>query len=96
MVYFDVQPLGKLIEAFYAQHKGPGYVDELKVIQSWPKVVGPFIAKHTIDLSIRNKVLFARIDSDALRSELSYSKSLLLKNLNDVVGKEVIAEIVLN
>lgn len=96
MVYFDVQPLGKLIEAFYAQHKGPGYVDELKVIQSWSKVVGPFIAKHTIDLSIRNKVLFARIDSDALRNELSYSKSLLLKNLNDVVGKEVIAEIVLN
>ena len=96
MVYFDVQPLVKLIEAFYAQHKGPGYVDELKVIQSWSKVVGPFIAKHTIDLSIRNKVLFARIDSDALRNELSYSKSLLLKNLNDVVGKEVIAEIVLN
>ncbi|MBQ6769382.1 MAG: DUF721 domain-containing protein [Bacteroidales bacterium] len=96
MVYYDVQPLGDLIKAFYARHKGPEYMDELKIIQSWPKVVGPFIAKHTIDLSIRKKILFARVDSDSLRNELSYSKSLLLKNLNEVVGKEVISEIVLN
>ena len=96
MVYYDVQPLGDLIKSFYEQHKGPDYLDELKIIQSWPKVVGPFIAKHTIDLSVRNKVLFARVDSDALRNELCYSKSLLIKNLNEIVGKEVIKEIVLD
>ena len=95
MVHDDVQPLGDLIKAFYEQHKGPEYLDELKVLDSWPKVVGKFIASHTIDLSIRNKVLFVRLDSDALRNELSYSKSLLLKNLNDGVGKEVITELVL-
>ena len=96
MVYFDVKPLGDLIKEFYEQHRGSDYLDEIKLINSWPKVVGPFIASHTIDLSIRNKILFARIDSDALRNELSYSKSLLLKNLNEVVGKEVISEIVLS
>lgn len=96
MVYYDVKPIGELIKAFYEQHKGPNYIDELKIIQSWGKVVGPFIAKHTIDLAIRNNVLFARIDSDALRTELSYSKSLLMKNLNDIVGKEILKEIVLN
>ena len=96
MIYYDVQPLSDLIKSFYEQHKGPEYVDELKVIQSWPKVVGKFIANHTIDLSIRNHVLFVRVDSDALRNELNYSKSLLLKNLNDLAGTEVIAEMVLN
>ena len=96
MVYYDVQPLSDLIKAFYEQHKGPGYVDELKVIHSWPKVVGPFIAKHTIDLAIRNKVLFVRVDSDSLRNELGYSKSLLLNNLNELVGKEYLTEIVLS
>ena len=49
-----------------------------------------------IILSIRNKVMFVRVDSDALRNELNYSKSLLLKNLNEMVGKEVISEIVLS
>lgn len=71
-------------------------MDEIKVVNSWPKVVGPFIASHTIDLSIKNHVLFVRVDSDALRNELNYSKSLLLKNLNGLVGKEVLNEIVLN
>lgn len=96
MVYFDVRTVGELVREFYELHKGPDYVDELKVINSWKKVVGPFIASHTIDLAIRNHMLYVRVDSDALRSELSYSKSLLLKNLNDMVGKEVISEIVLN
>ncbi len=71
-------------------------MDEIKVVNSCPKVVGPFIASHTIDLSIKNHVLFVRVDSDALRNELNYSKSLLLKNLNGLVGKEILNEIVLN
>ena len=96
MVYFDVKPLGDLIKEFYELHKGPDYMNEIKVINSWPQVVGSFIASHTIDLSIKNNILFVRVDSDALRSELSYSKSLLMKNLNAIAGKEVVKEIVLN
>lgn len=96
MVYYDVRPLGDLIKEFYELHKGADYLEEQKIIQSWPQVVGPFIASHTIDLSIKNQVLFVRVDSDALRSELRYSKSLLIRNLNEVVGKEIISEIVLS
>lgn len=96
MVYYDVKPLGDLIKEFYELHRGADYLDEVKVVNSWPKVVGPFIASHTIDLYIKNGVLFVRVDSDALRSELNYSKSLLLKNLNELAGKEVVSEIILN
>lgn len=96
MVYFDTKPLGELIKEFFEQHRGSNYLDEMTVVNSWSKVVGQFIASHTIDLSIKNGVLFVRVDSDALRSELSYSKSLLMKNLNEMVGKEIVKEIVLN
>ena len=96
MIYYDVKPLSELIKEFYELHKGLGYLDEQKAIQYWPQVVGQFIASHTIDLSIKNGVLYVRVDSDALRNELSYSKSLLMKNLNERVGKEVVAEIVLS
>jgi len=96
MIYYDVKPLGDLIKEFYELHRGADYLDEVKVINAWPKVVGPFIASHTIDTSIKNGVLYVRVDSDALRSELGYSKSLLMKNLNDLVGKEMVTEIVLH
>ena len=96
MVYFDVKPLGDLIREYYEYHKGAGYIDEIKAVNSWSKVVGTFVAKHTIDLSIRNKVLYVRVDSDALRNELGYSKSQLIKSLNELVGKDVVSEIVLS
>ena len=96
MVYFDVKPLGDLVKEFYELHKGPEYLDEQKAVQSWPNVVGPFIASHTIDLSIKDGVLYVRVDSDALRNELAYSKSMLVGNLNAMVGKLVVKEIVLD
>ncbi len=96
MIYYDVHPLKELIKQFYEMRRGAGYLDEVKVVNSWKDVVGPFIASHTIDLSIRNGVLFVRVDSDALRVELNYSKTILVNNLNSQVGKEVLKEIVLN
>ena len=96
MEYFNVQSLGDLIREFIQRHKGADYLDEMQIINSWKDVVGPFIASHTMDLSIRNKMLFVRVDSDALRMELSYSKLVLLDNLNKQVGRDVITDIVLN
>lgn len=86
--------VGELIKAFYEEHKGPGYLDELKILKGWSGVVGPFIAQYTKDLYLRNGVLFARITSDSLRNELGFSKTLLLKHLNDIVGREVVTDIV--
>ena len=95
MMYYDVKPLGELIKEFCELHKGPDYLDAQRAVQSWPLVVGPFIASHTIDLSIKDGVMFVRVDSDALRTELAYSKSLLVDNLNASVGKVVVKEIVM-
>ncbi len=86
--------VGELIKAFYEERKGPSYLDELKVIKGWNGVVGPFIAQYTKDLYIKEGVLFVRLLSDSLRNELSYSKSVLLKNLNQLVGYDLLKDIV--
>ena len=86
--------VGELIKAFYEERKGPGYLDEIKIIKGWSGVVGPFIAQYTKELYIKEKVLFVRLTSDSLRTELSFSKSVLLKNLNNLVGHEVLTDIV--
>lgn len=86
--------VGELIKAFYEEHRGPGYLDEVSIIKGWESVVGPFIAQYTRDLYIKQGVLFVSLTSDSLRTELGYSKSLLLKNLNNLVGREMITDIV--
>ncbi len=95
MIYYDVKPLGELIKAFYEERRGSEYMDEMKAVSLWPQVVGSFIASHTIDVSIKNGVLYVRVDSDALRNELNYTRSSLMKDLNNLVGKAVVQEIVL-
>jgi len=52
------------------------------------------VAKHTKDLHIRNKVLFVKIDSPALRNELSYARESIVKSLNEEVKTVVIDDIV--
>ncbi len=86
--------IGELIKAFYEAHRGPEYLDEVKVLKGWSGVVGPFIAQYTKDLHIKEGVLFVKLSSDSLRTELSYSKTLLLKNLNNLVGHELLKDIV--
>lgn len=86
--------VGELIKAFYEERRGPGYLDEVNIIKGWESVVGPFIAQYTKDLYIKEGVLFVRLTSDSLRTELSYSKTTLMKNLNALTGREVLTDIV--
>ena len=69
-------------------------MDEVKIIEGWESVVGSFIAQYTQDLYIKQGVLFVKLSSDSLRSELSFSKSVLMKNLNNLAGREVLTDIV--
>ncbi len=88
------QPLDEAIRAFLKIYNLEPKLDEVKLINSWEAVVGKMIARHTNDLFIQKKKLFVYLDSDALRNELSYTKSLLIKRLNEATGKEVITDIV--
>lgn len=87
--------IGELIQAFVIRNKGTNFLDENKIINKWKDIVGPFIAQYTSSLYIKQGVLYVRITSDALRNELNYSKALLLKNLNGVVGRELLTDIVI-
>lgn len=90
------QTIEELINEFYRLHHRENSLDEIKIINSWNSVVGNFIASHTLDLKIVKGILYVKVDADALRNELLFSKSLLLKNLNDVVKKALIKDIIIN
>ena len=65
-----------------------------KIASSWENVTGRIITKHTTNVYVKNKTLYVKLDSQALKHELSYAKSKLIKQLNKAVNKEVIQEIV--
>src|ERR1043165_3533819 len=89
------QSLKEAIELLLKTYKLDVKIAENKLISLWEEVMGKMIAKHTTDLSIKNKQLYITLDSAALRNELLLSKSKIIELMNEAVGKEVINEVVL-
>jgi predicted nucleic acid-binding Zn ribbon protein len=89
-------PLKAAIEEFLDSFHLRDKLDETKVIQSWERVVGEMVARNTSQLHIRNKVLFVKVNSAALRNELLFARQKIIQALNREVGKAVVDEIVLN
>jgi predicted nucleic acid-binding Zn ribbon protein len=92
--YSNDQSLGSAIKEFLHAYRLEEKFNQTKLLHSWEKVVGKMVAMHTKELHIRNKVLFVRIDSPALRNELSYARETIVKSLNDEVNAEVIDDVV--
>jgi predicted nucleic acid-binding Zn ribbon protein len=65
-------------------------------VEAWPQVVGPVIARYTLNTYIYNQTLFVRLSNPALRSDLSMMRTELVKKLNDVAGQQIIVDIRFN
>lgn len=71
-----------------------GGINETKIINSWEGIAGKMITRHTKDLYIKNKKLYIKLDSPALKHELSFAKTKLIKSLNETVNQAVIEDII--
>jgi len=87
--------LKEVIERLRKVYNWDTSLDEANLKNSWEKVVGGIIGKHTLNLSVKNKILYVRLDSSVIRSELQMSRSKIVQMLNDEVGKKVIDDMVL-
>lgn len=89
------QSLGEVIQDFLKESGWQKKLDEVHLITQWDKLLGSNLAKYTEEVFIQNDVLHIRLNSSTLRQELSYKKTDLIKELNEMVGKKVITDIIL-
>jgi len=71
-------------------------MDGVRITNSWEKVVGGIIARHTTNLYVKNRNLYVILDSSVLRNELFMERSMLVDKLNQEIGKKVIDDIIFN
>lgn len=64
-----------------------------RLIEAWPEVAGPVIARYTRDVRIQNQTLYVSLTSPALRAELSMQRQTYVKKLNDYVNAQIISDI---
>ncbi|GAB6278986.1 MAG TPA: DUF721 domain-containing protein [Bacteroidales bacterium] len=90
----DATPLKKVIEELLRIYNLKSGLTQVKIHQIWARVVGRHIAKSTRDIRLKNGILFIQLDSPALRNELSFAKTKIIRNLNRQLGEEMIQDIV--
>ena len=83
------EAIEKFLKDFHLEEK----LAETRLVGAWEKVAGKLIARHTQEIFVRDKILYIKPDSAALKQELSYMQTKLLEKLNKAAGAEVIKEI---
>ncbi len=86
--------LGDALKELMDTYKLNTKMNEVRLYEAWDKVLGPAIANHTVSKQLIDGKFLVRLDSAALRNELAFAKSKLVKTLNDHLGTEMIQEII--
>lgn len=90
----DAEQIGDMIRKFFRQNGLESPLNEYRLVQAWRDVVGPVITKYTSNLYIKNQILYVHLTSSVLRQELMMGRDLLVRNLNEKVGAQVIVNII--
>lgn len=85
--------IGDAIKQMLKNYKLDRKVTERDIAHSWEKLMGPSINKHTLEITVRDKVLIIRLDSSALRHELGFAKAKIVQKINEYVGANYIEEV---
>ena len=89
------QSIGIVIKKLLKDQKLEGRLKELDVLELSKELLGKNLMKYINDLSIKNGTLIIKVRSAAVRNELSYQKSGIIKQINKQVGNKILKEIIL-
>lgn len=84
-----------LINVFLKKNRLENGLLDLEVKKVWFEVMDNGVANYTRDVNLKNKTLYVKLNSPALREELSYGKEKLINIINQKFKKEIINKIVL-
>lgn len=65
-----------------------------QITEVWESLMGKTIARYTDQLQIVNKTLFITTAVAPLRQELNFQKDTIIKRVNELLGENSIAEVV--
>lgn len=89
----DPETVGDVARLFLRQNGLETPLNELRLINAWPKLLGA-AAKYTTRIYVYNQVLHVSLSSSVLRNELMMRRAALVAELNRLVGTMVITNIV--
>ena len=59
---------------------------DVQIEEVWPKVMGETVKRLTRSIEVRDGVLYVRVNSAALKTQLFENRFELIRKLNEAVG----------
>ena len=87
--------MGDLLEEFFRRPYIAAKVAEGKLPDTWREIVGERAAAETVELKLENRVLYVRIRSSILRSELFYQREALRREINERSGVKFVNVVII-
>ena len=88
--------LGDAMKAFINKSRLKNGIRALQIEEVWEQLMGKTIAKYTDKIQIVNQTLFIKTTVGPLRQELLYQKNAIIDRVNEVMGEQVIREVVIS
>ena len=86
--------MGDPLEEFFKRPYVAAKVAEGKLPDTWRDIVGEEAARQTVELRLENRVLYVRLRSSVLRSELLYQREALRDEINRRSGVRLVSSVV--
>ncbi len=87
--------MGSLFEQMFKELDLERKMMELKYISAWDSCVEKTILIATVEIFLKGKKLFVKLNGPALKYQLQFSKDELLEKLNKQVGTDYIEQLIL-
>ncbi len=90
----DTSTVGEAMNELLNAYKLKNRFEQTQLINSWERLMGEPIARRTDNLYIRDRKLYVKLNSAALKQELNMSKSkilsIFLKEFGEVIVEDVV------
>ena len=84
--------IGDAIIAYLRESGLEQSVLDVQIEEVWPKVMGDVVTKLTRSVEVRDGVLYVRVNSAALKTQLFENRFELVRKLNEAVGAKAIRD----
>ncbi|HEY4539928.1 MAG TPA: DUF721 domain-containing protein [Faecalibacter sp.] len=89
----NTQSIGEAFDYFMKANGKEELMWEVKAEEAWHTVMGKFFEKYTDRVEVRQRVLYVKINSPAMRQELMYGKSKIIANINEEIKKDFLMDV---
>ncbi len=92
----NVQPIGEILRDFFEDN--PEFYEkimEVRIKRTWSKILGPMVKQYTNHMYVRDRILYAYMNSSVFRTELLCYKDKLRNSINKELGSGYLFDVVI-